>query len=396
MKRRAAILFDHFGPYHLARLRAAADVCDLLAVEFGSSSDEYAWRRESWSGFHSKTLCVKGPSSRMSHSFFKSELGEALSRFEPEVVFVPGWSSRGALYSLEWCLLHRIPAVVMSESTPWDAPRSPLGESVKSRLIKLFSSALVGGRSHSSYLQRLGMDDSRIFSGYDAVDNAHFLSANPFSGESSPLISRSFLASARFLPKKNLPLLLEAFALYRRSLTSRGHSPWNLILLGDGPLKGLLQEKALHLGLGDSFLMPGFVQYPDLPNWYSKASCFVHASTTEQWGLVVNEAMASGLPVLVSNRCGCAADLVKEGFNGWTFDPDNVTALATMMERISLGGFDLSTMGNRSREIISLWGPERFAKGVESCIRVAMEGSLSGRDLTGKTLLRILNHLRRP
>jgi 1,2-diacylglycerol 3-alpha-glucosyltransferase len=54
------------------------------------------------------------------------------------------------------------------------------------------------------------------------------------------------------------------------------------------------------------------------------ASAFIQASTTEQWGLVVNEAMASGLPVLVSERCGCAPDLVKNGVNGYTFDPYDI------------------------------------------------------------------------
>ena len=102
-----------------------------------------------------------------------------------------------------------------------------------------------------------------------------------------------------------------------------------------------------------------------MPAYYGLASAFVHASTTEQWGLVVNEAMASGLPVLVSNRCGCAPDLVQEGVNGFTFDPYNVEQLAQLMLKISaFQTFSLSTFGAASRRIIADWGPERFASGL--------------------------------
>ena len=64
-------------------------------------------------------------------------------------------------------------------------------------------------------------------------------------------------------------------------------------------------------------------------------TAFVHASASEQWGLVVNEAMAAGLPVIVSERCGCAPDLVREGVNGLTFDPCDVAELAGLMERVA-------------------------------------------------------------
>ena len=81
--------------------------------------------------------------------------------------------------------------------------------------------------------------------------------------------------------------------------------------------------------------LPGFKPYDELPVYYALANAFVHASTTEQWGLVVNEAIASGLPVIVSNRCGCAPELVNG--NGFTFDPTNEHELtARLLEMASL------------------------------------------------------------
>ena len=88
----------------------------------------------------------------------------------------------------------------------------------------------------------------------------------------------------------------------------------------------------------------------------------------------MNEAMASGLPVLVSNRCGCAPDLVQEGVNGFTFDPYNVEQLAQLMLKISaFQPFSLSAFGEASRRIIADWGPERFASGLKAAVDKALE-----------------------
>jgi glycosyltransferase involved in cell wall biosynthesis len=371
-KHRVAILFDNFGPYHVARLRAAAEVCELLAVEFGASSDEYAWNREQAAGLTSVTLNPTGPVSRMSDESFCKALGKALWDFQPEVVFVPGWGSRSALFSLQWCLQNRVPAVVMSESTAWDAPRSRFSEWVKGRLLTLFSSAFAGGHSHVRYLVELGYPLGRIFTGYDAVDNDFFSREGELCRQ-SPHARPSFLASARFVPKKNLPFLISAYAGYREKSVSSGLIPWNLILLGDGPGRPELEALAYEEGIAESLRMPGFVQYPDLPRWYAGASCFVHASRIEPWGLVVNEAMASGLPVIVSRTSGCAADLVREGVNGWTFDPRDAFSLAELMLNMTSSPDLVCSLGAAGRAIISEWGPERFAAGVLASAEAAIE-----------------------
>ena len=107
------------------------------------------------------------------------------------------------------------------------------------------------------------------------------------------------------------------------------------MILGDGHLRPQLTRRVEQLGIAEDVLLPGFKQYDELPAWYGLAGAFVLASTTEQWGLVVNEAMASGLPVLVSERCGCAPDLVEDGVNGFTFDPYDVEGLAGLMQRVA-------------------------------------------------------------
>ena len=267
------------------------------------------------------------------------------------------------------------------------------------------------------------MPPQRVFQGYDAVDNGYFLEqadtlkTDKLKGEvrrKHGLPENYFLASNRFIEKKNLPRLIEAYARYRllcgdhqtsdnqttdsrQSEVSRQKSvagspvvAWPLVLLGDGALRPDLCRRIADLGLQDSVRLPGFKQYPELPEYYAHAGAFIHASTTEQWGLVVNEAMASGLPVLVSNRCGCAQDLVHEGVNGFTFDPCNVEQLAGLMLKLSTLNSQLSTMGDASRRIIANWGPDRFASGLKQAVECALRVGPPPASLAGRLLLSIL------
>ena len=147
--------------------------------------------------------------------------------------------------------------------------------------------------------------------------------------------------------------------------------PWDLVLLGDGPLRETLNSQLSTLNLTERVHLPGFKPYDELPAYYGLANAFVHASTTEQWGLVVNEAIASGLPVIVSNRCGCAPELVNG--NGFTFDPANEDELATQLfEMASLSDQERNHLGNNSCGIAANFAPERFGEGLERAATVAM------------------------
>jgi glycosyltransferase involved in cell wall biosynthesis len=264
----------------------------------------------------------------------------------------------------------------MSESTAHDKVRSWWVESLKGDLVRLFSAALVGGSAHREYLLQLGFPESRIFQGYDVVDNNYFsrgasdVRSAPASRCQVEVQEPFFLACSRFSEKKNLARLIEAYALYRGSCNGKY---WKLVILGEGELRGELESFRDRLGLSADVVMPGAKSYQDLPLYYGLASAFVHASTSEQWGLVVNEAMASGLPVLVSERCGCAPDLVTPR-NGFTFDPTNVEALSGLMLRVSNGQCDLQRMGQASQEIISRWSPQTFAENLQAATRSATTG----------------------
>jgi 1,2-diacylglycerol 3-alpha-glucosyltransferase len=399
---KVAIFFDNFGPYHSARLEAASHVCTLLAVQINQRSRDYAW---------TSPCSPRGPLGRP--EFVSVTLNQAdrcrlwnflsqnwrlvrtLADFAPDCVFIPGWSRISSLAALGWCRANSVPAVMMSESTEHDSPRSRYKEWLKSKMLSSCSAALVGGSAHAKYLAKLGVGPEKIFDGYDVVDNDYFQRAsqavrarNEELRAGFGLPDQYFLASARFIQKKNLLTLLEAYARYRENFgvsdyspktsdSMSGQPPWSLVILGDGPQRHAIENLISKLHLESWVRLPGFRQYHELPLYYGLAGAFVHASTSEPWGLVVNEAMASGLPVLVSNRCGCAPDLVRDGRNGFTFDPKNVQQLSELMEQLATAGSNLAKMSEASWKQIFDWGPTRFGRGFQTAAEKAIEQSRS-------------------
>ena len=211
-------------------------------------------------------------------------------------------------------------------------------EWLKRRIVRLFAAALVGGAPQAAYARELGMPEEAIFQGYDAVDNVYFAEQAARVRDMAEverarldLPVRFFLAASRFVAKKNLFRLLDAYAAYRQRA---GAGAWHLVLLGDGALRAQIESRIVRLDLIGRVMLPGFKQYEELPAWYGLARAFVHASTTEQWGLVVNEAMASGLPVLVSERCGCPRP-GRGRHQRLHLDPYDVEALAGLMQRVA-------------------------------------------------------------
>lgn len=372
-----AVLFHRLGPYHHARLKALSAVSDLAVVEFSAVDNTYGWNLVDPSEEYSVAqLFADADIDVKPVDLIESRINEALANSGADVVAIPGWSSPAALAALAWCCITQTPAVLMSASAEHDEQRRSWKEWFKSRVARLYAAAIVGGRPHADYANVLGIPRERIFTGYDVVDNAYFQERSDAARQDAAALrqahglpDRYFLASNRFIEKKNLPRLVDAYAAYLRQA---GESAWSLVLLGDGPLMPAIRSQVQRLGLVGHVHFPGFKQYDELPVYYGLASAFIQASTSEQWGLVVNEAMASGLPVLVSERCGCAPDLVRQGVNGFTFDPYDIDGLAALMLRISGGECDLAALGQESRSVVSGFSPRTFAENMLKAAEAAL------------------------
>lgn len=371
------VLFSHLGPYHYARLKAASQSQDISAVEYSNIDCIYNWQPMPVKfSFPQITLFKDQAYQDQPRHTQQIVLETCLENNHPKAVTICGWSNSIALMALTWCSKNRVPAILMADSTEQDEVRRCWKEIPKRRILRNISTALVGGQLQRDYLIKLGIPPDRIFLGYDVVDNDHFANGAAQARQLTSVLRQQlglpehfFLASARFIPKKNLDRLLQAYAQYR---TQAGIHAWSLVLLGDGPLKTQLCRQIEQLNLTPWVHLPGFKQYNDLPAYYGLAHCFIHASTTEQWGLVVNEAMAAGLPVLVSDRCGCTPDLVQNGCNGYVFNPYSPDYMAELMLKISSGNCDLIAMGKASQAIIAQWTPQTFADSLQKAVEMAV------------------------
>ena len=387
-KPRIAVVFHHIGPYHHARLNAAADRLSVTGIEWSAKGYDAWGAAATPARYHKVSLFPEATDHFPGSAEFRCAFWSALEQTNPDVVAVNGWNNFGSLIAANCCLRRRIPMVVMSESSRQDEPRTWWKEAIKRRIVGLYSAALVGGQRHVEYLVELGMPRERVFTGYDVVDNDYF-GRRTAEIRNSKLELRNerglpesyFLASARFIEKKNLSTLIEAYAEYRRRSSAfakatadkeiAANVPWDLVVLGDGPLRETLNTQLSTLNVNEHVYLPGFKPYDELPVYYALAKAFVHASTTEQWGLVVNEAIASGLPVIVSDRCGCVPELING--NGFTLDPTNEHELtARLLEMASLSDQERKHLVDNSYRIAANFAPERFGEGLERAASVAM------------------------
>jgi glycosyltransferase involved in cell wall biosynthesis len=377
---RLAVLFKSWGPYHLARLEALRAKHDVLALENTDVDEVYDWKVEARKK-HAKIVSIGARDARRDRT---RALGAQLVRFAPDAVAIPGYSEAFALAAARLCRMLGIPAILMSDTHALSARDNRLREFAKRQLLTLFDAALVAGAPHRDYLASLGFPRASIALGYDVVDNSHF--ARPAWPAASPLRTRDpyFFCCARLVPKKNIAFLIDAFARYRD--TSRSHT-WNLVIAGDGPLRDVLEAQAAATPCRHAIHFLGKLGYDDLPPVYRAAGAFVLPSRSEEWGLVVNEAMAAALPVLVSNRAGCARDLVSEGVNGITFDPLDRDALAAAITRISRAGdANLAGMGQASARLIAGWNADRFATGLTQAAEAALSARTRHTPLMTKAL----------
>jgi 1,2-diacylglycerol 3-alpha-glucosyltransferase len=290
-------------------------------------------------------------------------LWRKLNELQPSSVLVPGWYTIPAVAAAAWAKLHGKRSILMSETTQGDYRRVWWKEFPKRLLMKaLFDYGIAGGKPHVRYLVKLGFSSDRIGRFYDVVDNKFYQDATDqvrraTNSRAADLPDEYFLYVGRLAPEKNLQVLIQAFAAY----VAAGGT-WSLVLVGDGPERQLLEEQCRRLGIKDKVRFAGLKTTKETIRYYAFAGCFLLPSSREPWGLVVNEAMAAGLPVIVSDRCGCAEDLVESGGNGYLFDPGNPDELTKRMLTVSTASeSEIEAMRSRSREIISGYSPQHWA-----------------------------------
>jgi glycosyltransferase involved in cell wall biosynthesis len=392
------IMTAQIGHYHNARFRAFADKCadfSVLAAQNEGDFPEFMAEGEYDYRVHQLFSDRATYLDAVRTGALLTEVQCTLEDLDPEVVAVAGWATPESFAAILWARKRRRRVVMLSDSKADDAERSRWRELIKARIVRLSDAALVGGPEHVAYISSLGIPADRTFTGYDVVDNNHFIKgadaaidARQDNQTRFELPERYVLASSRFVPKKNLLRLIRAY----HSCNMRLHHPPHLVILGDGPERGLLEEEIAKLNLGDYVLLPGFQGYASLPAFYGLSEGFIHVPTSEQWGLVINEAAASAVPIVCSSACGAAQSLVKPGENGFVVDANDEASIATALAKLlALPPLARQIMGQTSRRLVADWGPERFCSGLMSAFEASETNPVLGLAKWDLVLLRFLS-----
>lgn len=367
-----AVIWIDWYPYHVARfmglLSAPGFAGNVVGIELVGGIGVHAglkFREELPDDLPVLTLMPDADWQRAGQRRLAIKLWKTLSRISPSVVLVPGYYTLPAIAAALWAKLHGRQSVLMTESTAGDHVRVWWKEKAKALLIRtLFDWAISGGTAHRRYLEELGFPMDHVMRFYDVVDNSYFqtksseLRSRPAAEFSLP--PGYFLYIGRLSEEKNVHGLLEEWNNYRQA-----GGAWPLVIVGSGPALGDLQQRASQSPFVADIHFAGHKGLRELPIFYAFARCFVLPSTREPWGLVVNEAMAAGLPVIVSSRCGCSEDLVEPARNGFVFDPAKAGDLARCLHQMEgANPEELARMGTNSLEIIGHYSPGAFGRQV--------------------------------
>ncbi len=301
-------------------------------------------------------------------------LNKRLAEFRPTCLIVYGHSYLSQFSVMRWAQRNGIPYLLRCDHTPENILKSRANRPVRwartrTRVVRYFADrsagALTIGIENDRFWAAQGIPPERRFFTPFAVRNEVFAEAADrararkaeLREERGIAPGRLLIFAGRFVAKKNLPRLIEAMALASRENVV-------LLLVADGPQRREVEQAAAEHAPGKVFFAP-FGTQADLAKMYAMADGLVLPSLLDGWGLVVNEAMAAGLPVLVSTACGCAPDLVRPNENGFLFDPHRVDSIAgALMAFADLSETDLARFGERSRELIRDWNYDTATAGV--------------------------------
>jgi 1,2-diacylglycerol 3-alpha-glucosyltransferase len=362
------------APYSIPRFTALQslrrdDIVQVMAL--GATERIHEWQIQKASlGFDYAEAFPGETVNRIDSKALATRVTGWLDDTDPQAVVITGYYYSAMRAAARWAQRHGRASIFMGDSQWGDRRRIAVREWAKGWWVRRhYDAAFAAGKRTVEYLMRMDFPCERIWTGYDVVDNQAFADGAEASRSQADslrdrlgLPDRYFLFVGRFAPEKNVLRMLEAYAKYQRAA---GRRAWGLVLVGGGPLETELRARAQELR---DVVFTGFQQVDAVRAYYGLASCLVLPSISETWGLVVNEAMAAGLPVLVSQRCGCVPELVKPEVNGYVCDPLDTEDLARLLGVMSSETVDAGKMGEASRQIVAQYTPETWAQTLADCI----------------------------
>ena len=269
-------------------------------------------------------------------------IGKALEATRPDVILVPGWYSVTMMRCLLWARARGVPVLYRGDTNNSTAPEgvTRILWNLKARaLLALYSGYLSVGTRSREYLLSHGVSTARVFASPHVVDNDAFAAG----AEPHLTVEGRAAARARFGARESDFVVLFAGKLESRkrpldavrAVSALGPNAM-LAIAGAGDLDADVIEEASRLAV--RVAMVGFINQSRLGPIYAAADCLLLPSETESWGLVINEAMATGLPAVVSDGVGAAPDLIVPGVTGEVARKGDVKDIAKALDRVRVKG----------------------------------------------------------
>lgn len=365
-----AILWGTYGPYHFDRCQATsrefADEMAVVGLEMASHHGDYSWAplEGSLPDVNKVTLFPGKTYEETSRSGRFVAALRACKRLHVRALLLchvtePEYLLLALVMRVRGCQVY-----AMTDSKFDDKRRNLFKEVLKSVAYAPYNGVFVGGIRSEEYMRFLGVRAGRIQQGYDTVSVGRLReqAGELADGQPPTYQQRHFTVVARFVAKKNIHTAIEAYRLYR---TDSGPEARALVICGDGPLEENLRKLAEGI---EGIEFRGFLQAAGIAQTLARSLALVLPSIEEQWGLVVNEALSLGVPVLVSHNVGARDTLVRTAVNGHTFEPDNVIGLSRLMAQVGSDEAEWRRLSQGASEWAIRGDSAEFAKGVRRLI----------------------------
>ena len=290
------------------------------------------------------------PNTRLLASDPNDGIPQMVADRKPDIVFLCGWFYRPYRQLLLRDDLHSA-KFFLGMDTPWSGSWQQRLNQVRLRgFIRRMDRIVVAGPRTRMFARRLGAPSNKILSGLYGFDFTTFGALGSARLDAAPEWPARFLFAGRYVREKGLGVLMEAYRRYRAAVSD----PWPLDCCGTGPEAYRFRGQE---GVEDL----GYVQPSALPDLFSRHGVFVMPSLEEPWGVAIAEAAATGLPLICSDRCGAADDLLRMYHNGLLVPAGDARALADAMVWMHEHRFAFRTMGLRSRSLSVAFSAQAWA-----------------------------------
>lgn len=364
-----ALVWSQFAAYHVDRCEAVAGRlagrAEVLAIEIATTSAAYAWEPSGEVPGARKLTLFPGESYDSIGPWRRLRALFRATRRADLVALGVSYATVDAIL-LSWVLrLMGKQVVVFSESKFDDCRRSVWRELGKGVILSCYTAAIVGGRRHIDYFRFLGFRRRQVLPGYDGVglDRIRRQAGGGVAPEGLPHADRHFIFVGRFVDKKNLHRLVDGYARYV-ALAGPGKAR-RLLLVGSGEEENALRTRLAEHGADGLVDLPGFLGAEAVSRALAGSLALLLVSSEEQWGLVVNEALALGLPAVVSREVGSGDVLVRNLVNGFVIESGSPEGMAQAMLALASDPARWARMAHASRDRAWLGDADRLADAME-------------------------------